>query len=146
MLYWRGKEGDNDAILQLAPLTKADDDNKSAHRCLWNLLSDGNKEAGQCYLELAEEGYALAQYNVAARLRLGFGPDHGHDINKALRWAELSAAQSFARAQSFLGDLYYSDESQYNDELKHVHGEYKKTGETYYSDKETEIIKGVHQL
>jgi hypothetical protein len=46
----------------------------------WNLFSDGNKEAGQCYLELAEGGYALAQYNAAARMR-----EEGFSFKKLIR-------------------------------------------------------------
>ena len=55
-------------------------------------------------LPLAQEGNAIAQYNVGTMYYEGLGVDD--NIDEALTWFRRSADQGYARAQSRLGYIY----------------------------------------
>ncbi|MDG6450409.1 tetratricopeptide repeat protein, partial [Glaesserella parasuis] len=57
------------------------------------------------FKELAEQGYAVAQFN------LGIMYDNGHGVNQdyhqAVKWYQKAAEQGNANAQFNLGNMYY---------------------------------------
>jgi TPR repeat protein len=135
-LHEQAEQGDKNALLRLVSMAKWGDEN--AHDLLWKLIAAGNEDAEQCYIKIAAEGSVRAQFNIASMLRGRGGPDCA---KKAFWWAELSAAQGFSRAQAFLGDIYYSSESRYNDNLENARSNYKKTKDAYYLEKEKQIME-----
>lgn len=55
---------------------------------------------------LAEQGNAIAQYNLGLMYNIGQGVTQ--DYKEALKWYRLSAVQRYAPAQQNLGGMYYN--------------------------------------
>ena len=64
-------------------------------------------EAIAAFRESAENGVAIAQYNLGVLYFSGRGVEQ--DYRKAYRWTRMAAEQGFVNAQANLGTLYYND-------------------------------------
>lgn len=61
----------------------------------------------EAFRESAENGVAIAQYNLGVLYFSGRGVEQ--DYREAYRWTHMAAEQGFANAQANLGTLYYND-------------------------------------
>ncbi len=66
------------------------------------------QEAFECFSEAAEQGYAMAQYNLGGCYYNGDGVDQDH--TEAVKWFRKAAEQDIAEAQYILGGCYYNGE------------------------------------
>ena len=82
--------------------------------------------AFQVFEELAEQGNAEAQYNLAILYRQGKGVKQDNAI--ALKWIEKSANQGLASAEYYLGHLYDNGDTVTRNSLTAVNW-YKKAAE-----------------
>nr|WP_304273665.1 tetratricopeptide repeat protein [Phascolarctobacterium succinatutens] len=81
----------------------------------WGGVTKNKIEAVEWYRKAAEQGYDLAQYNLAVFLANGIGC--AKDEEKALKWYKKAAEQGHAKAQYRLADkLYYGKGCQQNKE------------------------------
>lgn len=76
------------------------------------------KTAVQIFRNLADQGNAEAQYNLAILYRQGEGVKKNNSV--ALEWFEKSAQQGLASAQYYLGHLYDTGDSVSKDPVKAV--------------------------
>ena len=63
-----------------------------------------NSEAARWYRKAAEQGYAIAQFNLGIMYELGKGVKQ--DYEEAVKWYRLAAEQGHAAAQNSLGYMY----------------------------------------
>lgn len=66
------------------------------------------KKAFEKYIEAANQGHPLAQYQLGSCYYFGRGTDK--DKKKAFKYWELSAQANVAEAQYHLGEMYYNGE------------------------------------
>jgi TPR repeat protein len=76
-------------------------------------------EAVVWYRKSADQGYALAQNNLA--MKYTFGEGVAQDYAKAAKWYHLAADQGNAIAQRNLGELYYKGQGVEQDYVKAAH-------------------------
>lgn len=72
-------------------------------------------EAVKWYRKAAEQGYALAQYNLGAMYGNGNGVTQ--DYAEAVKWLRKAAEQGYASAQFYLGVGYYKGEGVIQDNV-----------------------------
>ncbi|MBZ5635088.1 MAG: hypothetical protein LAO55_18350 [Acidobacteriia bacterium] len=62
------------------------------------------QSAKQLLQPLADQGNALAQYEIGAMYERGWGSEQ--DLEEALKWLQKSADQGFSPAQDLIADIY----------------------------------------
>ena len=68
-------------------------------------VADGNfTKAVECFQKAAEQGDAMAQYNLAQCYRKGYGVPQNY--TEAVKWYRKAAEQGYAEAQFNLGGCY----------------------------------------